>query len=502
MNLSDAFQNNAVYALPTLGAVVVLAPALLVAVLGITSLLGRPLAERTSARAVYATTLIALLATVGVFVLMLVQVNRHVVIGFGDWVHFGHETAGAVHHPGDLAHAPQSAADPHYHFSVKFVFDRLSVPFVALSLVLCGTIGAFANRYMHREPGYNRFFVLYAVFLLGMVMTALAGTIETLFTGWELVGLSSALLVGFFHDRPAPVRNALRVWIVYRVSDAALLLAAIVLHHMIGEGDLDKLTGFRANIGDAPIPLDQLPAWPHGKSGVNERDGFLVGMLLLLAAAGKSALVPFSGWLPRAMEGPTPSSAVFYGALSVHLGAYLLLRISPLLAASPALSIAVVIFGLVTAAYAALVGRVQTDIKSALSFASLTQVGLIVAEIGAGFQYFALVHLIGHACMRTLQFVRAPSILQDRRILENALGDRLPQSAEALDRYSSNRLRVWLYRFALERGYLDALLNDYVVGPFVSAFRWFNRREVALSARLSAPRGTHRIEAPTSQEQR
>ena len=128
---------------------------------------------------------------------------------------------------------------------MKFVFDRLSVPFVILSFVLCGTIGAFATRYMHREPGYNRFFVLYALFLLGMVLTSLAGTIETLFAGWELVGLSSALLVAFFHERPAPVRNGLRVWIVYRISDAALLLAAVALHHLHGEGGLRQAAGRR-----------------------------------------------------------------------------------------------------------------------------------------------------------------------------------------------------------------------------------------------------------------
>ena len=104
---------------------------------------------------------------------------------------------------------------------MKFVYDRLSVPFVILSFLLCGTIGAFATRYLHREPGYNRFFTLYAVFLLGMVLAALAGTIETLFAGWELVGLSSALLVAFFQERPAPPRNGLRVWVVYRVSDDA-----------------------------------------------------------------------------------------------------------------------------------------------------------------------------------------------------------------------------------------------------------------------------------------
>ena len=133
--------------------------------------------------------------------------------------------------------------------------------------------------------------------------------------------------------------------------------------------------------------------------------------MLLVAAAGKSALVPFSGWLPRAMEGPTPSSAVFYGALSVHLGAFLLLRVSPILDLSPWLCAAVVVAGLATAVFAAVAGRVQTDIKSALSFASLTQVGIIVAEIGLGLRYLALVHILGHGCLRTLQFLRAPTLL-------------------------------------------------------------------------------------------
>src|SRR6185369_12711495 len=104
-------------------------------------------------------------------------------------------------------------------------------------------IGGFANRYMHRERGFNRFFVFYALFLTGMVVTSLAGTIETLFAGWEMVGLSSALLVAFFHDRPAPVRNGLRVWAVYRISDAALLIASVVLHHLYGGGDFDMLLG-------------------------------------------------------------------------------------------------------------------------------------------------------------------------------------------------------------------------------------------------------------------
>jgi NAD(P)H-quinone oxidoreductase subunit 5 len=455
-----ALLTNLMYAL---GALVVAAPVALLALLGVASLLGRPLSETATAKASQAAILTGFLPAVGVLALMLDTGARHVTLDLGNWVEFH---ARGEEHP--------------YTFSVKFVFDRLSVPFVILSYLLCGTIVSFATRYLHREPGYNRFFVQYAIFLLGMVLAALAGTIETLFTGWELVGLSSALLVAFFQERPAPPRNGLRVWVVYRVSDAALLLAALLLHHQFGQGDFDYLTGYAG--GEA----GELRSWPHGQMLGEVRKHpetlFAVGLLLVVAAAGKSALVPFCGWLPRAMEGPTPSSAVFYGALSVHLGAYLLLRVSPLLGVSDWLAGVIVALGLTTALYAYVTGSVQTDIKSALSFASLAQVGIIVAEIGAGvwwpfLWYVALAHLIGHACLRTLQFVRAPTLLTDYRTLENAIGARLPRRPGFWATLLPEGMRAWVYRVALERGYLDAVLDTYVIRPFVRLFRWCDRAE-------------------------
>jgi NAD(P)H-quinone oxidoreductase subunit 5 len=423
-----------------LGLTVVLAPTLLVAALGFSSLVGHPFKERTIGRLVKIATGIGLLASVAILDLMLILGTRHVTVELGSWV-----------------------VIPHYHFSVKFIFDRLSMPFVVLSFLLCGTVGAFANKYMHREPGFNRFFVLFALFLMGMIVTSISGTIETLFFGWELVGLASALLVAFYQERQGPVRNGLRVWIVYRISDAALLIASVVLHHLHGEGDFDKLLG--------------VDPWPTGVSAITPHQAFIVGMLLLLAAAGKSALVPFSGWLPRAMEGPTPSSAVFYGALSVHLGAFLMLRVSPILDDSILLSIAVFAAGVVTALFAAFAGRVQTDIKGALSFASLTQVGIIVAEIGLGCRYIALVHILGHACLRTLQFVRAPSLLSDYRSMENAIGTSLPRWSGSWEHWFPARYRTVLYRLALERGYLDAALDTYIVRPFLTVLQWCDRQE-------------------------
>ena len=422
-----------------LGLTVVGAPAALFCVLGLSSLLReRPLSERSIVACVQVAIITGLLASVAILALMLASGTRHVPITFGKWVDINQPHF-------------------HYHFVFKFEFDRLSVPFVILTFALCGTIGAFCNRYMHRERGFNRFFVFYSLFVLGMITTSLAGTIETLFTGWELVGLSSALLVAFYHERPSPVQNGLHVWTVYRVSDAALLLASVVLHHLTGEGDFDKLV--------------RIGYWPEGTAMLTEPQCLMVGLLLLLAAMGKSAMVPFSGWLPRAMEGPTPSSAVFYGALSVHLGAFLMLRVSPLLDRSPTLRVIIVVVGLATAVFGTFAARVQTDIKSALSFASLTQVGLIVAEIGFGLRYLALIHILGHACLRTLQFLRAPTLLHDYRVLENAIGDRLSTRSGLWEQRFSERTKTWLYRLALQRGYLDACLSDYLVAPALHFFR-------------------------------
>jgi NAD(P)H-quinone oxidoreductase subunit 5 len=428
------------HVLSVLGIVVISSPLSLVLVLGINSLLDRRLSERTTTAILQAGTVTGLLASLAVLLTMLALGTRHVPVELGNWVVVGHQ----------------------YHFSIKFVFDRLSVPMAILSFTLSGTIGAFASRYMHRDVGYNRFFVLYTLFVLGMVATSLAGTIETLFAGWELVGLSSALLVAFFQERKGPARNGLWVWTIYRFSDAALLLAAVVMHHLRGEGDFDKLLGNGL--------------WPEITPTLPTNQALLVGLLVLIAAMGKSALVPFSGWLPRAMEGPTPSSAIFYGALSVHLGAFLLLRVCPLLNASFLLSSVVVIVGVSTAVFAYLAGSVQTDIKSALSFASLSQVGLIVTEIGLGLRYVALIHILGHACLRTLQFVRAPTLLHDYHTLENAIGGHLPRTALGWTRLA-NRFRDRFYLLALERGYLDSCLRDYVAIPFIRLFRWFDTLE-------------------------
>jgi NAD(P)H-quinone oxidoreductase subunit 5 len=347
---------------------------------------------------------------------------------------------------------------------LDLLVDGWSLTFALVAAVISGTVSVFSYRYLHLEKGFVRYFILYACFVLGVQLVALAGSIEVLFAGWELLGLSSSLLIAFFHERRSPVTNAMRVFSIYRVSDAAMLVAAVLIHHRVGSGSLSTLfrAGTLAAIDDTGSM--QLTA---------------IAFFILLAAAGKSALVPFSGWLPRAMEGPTPSSAVYYGALSVHAGCYLLWRAGPLIQGSFIAQTLVIVTGLATAVLAALAARVQTNVKSALSYATLTQVGIIVVEIALGFRTLAFVHLIGNACVRLVQFLTAPNVLLDLHGFEGGAG----------------RRARWprLYAFALQDGGLDVILDTLVVRPFFAIVRAGQR----LDERLS---GERPIQGPVGRE--
>ena len=181
--------------------------------------------------------------------------------------------------------------------------------------------------------------------------------------------------------------------------------------------------------------------------------------------------MPFSGWLPRAMEGPTPSSAIFYGAISIHAGAYLLLRIQPLLAQSRLASALVIATGLLTAIHGTIVGRVSSDAKTSLAYASLTQVGVIFVEIGLGWKWIAVTHILGHAMVRTLQFLRAPSMLHDYHLMHSAVGGEFSPTGELLEDLFPQPVQTWLYRWALDRGHLDTILDRWIIHPLVRLSR-------------------------------
>jgi NAD(P)H-quinone oxidoreductase subunit 5 len=251
-------------------------------------------------------------------------------------------------------------------------------------------------------------------------------------------------------QRSAPVENALRVFTIYRASDIGLLVGVFAIHQWAGTasfaGGFPQLTGTRAGV---------------------------VCLLLLFAAAGKAAQVPFSGWLPRAMEGPTPSSAIFYGAISIHAGAYLLLRSRPLLAHSAMASVLVIVIGVLTAVHGTIVGRASADAKTSLAYASSTQVGVVFVEIGIGWTWIAVLHILGHATVRTLQFLRAPSMLHDYHQMHSATGGQLAPTGRHLQNFFPERFQLWLYRWALDRGHLETILDRFVVDRLMRLSRVF-----------------------------
>lgn len=359
-----------------------------------------------------------------------------------------------------------------YHFEIALFVDRLSWPLVMLTTALVGIVGVFSVRYLHRDRGFFRFFLLLHLFAFGALLVFTAGSFDLLLGGWELVGVTSVLLIAFFDERPEPVRNAVRVFAFYRIADIGLLVAIFLMHSLAYTTRLDQL-----------FP----GSWPERTSTLTGAPAALVAVLLLLAASGKSAQIPFSGWLPRAMEGPTPSSAIFYGAISVHLGAYLLLRARPLFEAAPLAGAAVVAVGATTALLATLVHRASTDAKTSLAYAGMAQLGIVFVEIGLGFPRLAVAHMVGHAVVRTLQFLRAPSMLHDYHRVHAAAGGHLGRTGVHYEFLLGAGVRDWLYRAAIERGYYDALLERLVTSPVLRFARWCESLEPGMDGRPPAP---------------
>lgn len=286
----------------------------------------------------------------------------------------------------------------HQAISVRFLIDYISLAFVSLNVLLGAIVGVFASRYLHRDPGYFRFFVLYHFFLFGMHLIVLSGNLTGIFIGWEIVGLTSALLIAFFSFRKQTVTNSLRAFWAYRVTDTGLLLASLIALSMgiLSFSDLSTIS--------QPVIIN------------------LLLVLCLISAMGKSAQFPFGHWLPKAMEGPTPSSAIFYGGLSVHAGVYLILRITHSIGQPLWFSCLLVLVGLVTVFYGSILAKIQSDAKSTLAFSAMTQVGVIFIELGFGWTMVVIVHFVGHALLRTYQLLNAASLLHDHHAFQHTIG--------------------------------------------------------------------------------
>jgi NADH-quinone oxidoreductase subunit L len=295
-----------------------------------------------------------------------------------------------------------------------FLYDRTSALLSVVAAMMGLATLRFSSTYLHREPGFTRFMAV-ALAFSGSIMGAIfADNPVQMGAWWEFLGASSLLLIGFYHERPGPCSGAIAVLRQYRIADAGMLVGCglILANEVHGE------------YGAAA----QLPPEVRDVAAL----GFTLAVLV------KSAQLPFSGWLPRAMEGPTPSSALFYGGLSLHVGLLLAVRLHALWDTSPLARWIFVVCGLLTAFDAGIRSRIQSDAKTALAWSAMATVGVMVAMIGFGYWEWVVPLIAGHAVIRWYQLIRAPSQPMDVVWYRRSMG--LP-----LGRIAATPLMVYIW---------------------------------------------------------
>jgi NADH:ubiquinone oxidoreductase subunit 5 (subunit L)/multisubunit Na+/H+ antiporter MnhA subunit len=335
-----------------------------------------------------------------------------------------------------------------YDFYIDFYFDRITLTYLLIGALLTFIVTIYSRYYLHREEGYKRFFNVILFFYLGYNIAIFSGNLETLFIGWEILGISSFLLIAFYRDRYLPVKNAVKVFSIYRIGDVGIILGMWLSHHLWHE----NISFFKLNNYELV----------HEHLAGHSLLGFAISMMIFISAAAKSAQLPFSSWLPRAMEGPTPSSAIFYGSLSVHIGAFILMRTYPFWEAQTSFRVFVIVVGLLTAIVATFTARVQSSIKSQVAYSSIAQIGLIFIEIALGLETIALVHVAGNAFLRTYQLLVSPSVVAYK--IREQFYNYIPRIKTIEDTWPK-RFEYSLYILSLKEWNLDSLMYKYMWNP-------------------------------------
>ncbi len=271
--------------------------------------------------------------------------------------------------------------------------DALSVCFVLLITGVGALIHLYSIGYMAHDPDRRRFFAYLNLFVAAMLVLVLADNYLGLYLGWEGVGLASYLLIGFWSYKPTAATAAKKAFVVNRVGDIGLTIALMVMFATVGSVGFDAV-------------FDAVPR-------MSETTTNTVGLLLLLAACGKSAQVPLQSWLGDAMEGPTPVSALIHAATMVTAGVYLIVRSGPVFNAAPGAQTAVVIVGAVTLLFGAIIGCAKDDIKKALAASTMSQIGYMVLAAGLGPAGYAvaILHLLTHGFFKAGLFLGAGSVM-------------------------------------------------------------------------------------------
>src|SRR5438093_2733593 len=291
-------------------------------------------------------------------------------------------------------------------FEVPFnlLIDNLSIFMCLVITGVGGLIVTYSVGYMEREddPSYARFFTYMDVFILSMLMLVLAGNFVFLIVGWALVGLSSYLLIGFWYQRHSAVVAARKAFVMNVIGDVGMILGTFVLF-----ATYHAVTYARVFDAVQNLPNCTRLVCKAGDSGSLE----LAGFLLLVGAVAKSAQLPLHTWLPDAMEGPTPVSALIHAATMVTAGVYLVGRMHPIYDLAPYAHGAVAIIGAVTALFAATIAIVQVDIKRVLAYSTMSQIGYMFLAVGIGAYSAGFFHLLSHAFFKALLFMAARNVI-------------------------------------------------------------------------------------------
>jgi NADH:ubiquinone oxidoreductase subunit 5 (subunit L)/multisubunit Na+/H+ antiporter MnhA subunit len=361
---------------------------------------------------------------------------------------------------------------------VNFITAGFNVRLAALFSLLLVIISRFSINYMHREAGFHRFFFILSLFASAMLLLVLSANAAGTFFGWEIAGLCSYLLIAYSYNRPVATTNATRVFVTNRIGDAGFILGAGLSYAWAGSINWNDLNAASAQLSKG------------------EATG--ISLCFAMAAFAKSAQLPFTPWLARAMEGPTPSSAVFYGAVMIHAGVYLVCQLEPVFEQAPFAMAVLAVAGCTTAIYSFIVGLTQTDVKSSLVFATSGQLGLMFLECGLGFWQLASWHLCAHAVVRGYQLLTAPSLMHN--VQDNPVKPVTPLIAELRWAYIASLQRFWLdqmadwalvrpiRRLAHDLSFFDDHVVDHIMGAPAPAIRTISSlaqmEEKILGARL------------------
>jgi NADH-quinone oxidoreductase subunit L len=276
---------------------------------------------------------------------------------------------------------------------IAFAFDHLTA---VMALVVTGVgllIHVYSTAYMAEDRSYARYFAHLNLFTFFMLVLVMASDLVLMFVGWEGVGLCSYLLIGFWFERPAAAKAGMKAFVVNRVGDAAFIIGILFVLTNLG--------------GSSFAAINEAAASGLLSSGLVT----LVAILLFIGATGKSAQIPLYVWLPDAMEGPTPVSALIHAATMVTAGVYMVCRLSGLYAASVPASTVVAWIGAATALFAATMALVQNDIKKVLAYSTISQIGTMFIGCGVGAYAAGMFHLVTHAFFKSLLFLAAGSVI-------------------------------------------------------------------------------------------